>query len=330
MRTDLQSSPRNRRSAFRSARAGALAALAFLVAQSFAAHALAAPSVPIRLRAAAASYNQIFLTWTDMSPDEAGFRVERADNASGPWTEIATTRANASSYLDAGLAPRSTYFYRIRSFDLVGSSGYSDVARSRTRPAPRDVLPPTAPAQLAAVTGAECDQVNLSWTASTDNGRSGLLGYNVYGPSGLVRLVRAPATATSIADLPPSATFSFAVAAVDNAGNESALSPAASAATRPDCTGSGGAYRWSSAYGGTSSAGSAGVALGVDRLANIVLAVSQRGSIDYGGGPLTSLGSSDVAVTKFTAGGTLLWSKIYGGVSDQVPTSIAVDGAGDL
>jgi acid phosphatase type 7 len=86
-----------------------------------------------------------------------------------------------------------------------------------------DTTPPTAPGNLTA-TAASPGQVNLSWTASTDN--VGVAGYKVYRNGTFV----ATTTATSYADTTavPSTTYSYTVTAFDAAGN---LSPASNAAT---------------------------------------------------------------------------------------------------
>jgi len=70
------------------------------------------------------------------------------------------------------------------------------------------------------VAAASCSQINLSWAASTDTGGSGLSGYYIY--RGGVFLKQVAGTSTSDASLAASTSYSYAVSAVDNAGNESA------------------------------------------------------------------------------------------------------------
>src|SRR5438552_12390134 len=98
-----------------------------------------------------------------------------------------------------------------------------------TRP---DRYSPTVPTGLTA-SSASCSQINLAWTASTDTGGSGLKGYNVYRNGVFVKQV-APATSTPDTGLAASTAYSYAVAALDNAGNQSATSIPASAST-PAC-----------------------------------------------------------------------------------------------
>src|SRR5439155_7809452 len=94
-----------------------------------------------------------------------------------------------------------------------------------TRP---DRYSPTVPTGLRA-TAASCSQINLAWTASTDTGGSGLKGYNVYRNGVFVKQVLAPPTADT--GMAASTAYSYAVAALDNAGNQSATSIPASAST---------------------------------------------------------------------------------------------------
>jgi len=94
-----------------------------------------------------------------------------------------------------------------------------------SHPAP-DTTPPSAPTGLTA-TAASSSQINLSWTASTDN--VAVTGYLVYrGPT----LVGSP-TATSYSDtgLSASTSYSYTVKATDAAANLSAASNTASATT---------------------------------------------------------------------------------------------------
>ena len=88
-------------------------------------------------------------------------------------------------------------------------------------------ISPTVPAGLAATPASET-QINLSWTASTDN--VGVTGYKVYRNS---VLVGSPTTTNySNTGLTASTTYSYTVAACDAAGNCSAQSSAVSATTQ--------------------------------------------------------------------------------------------------
>lgn len=96
-----------------------------------------------------------------------------------------------------------------------------------------DVQSPTIPAGVVAV-AASSGQVDLGWTASTDN--SGVVArYNVFRDGVNVGMSSAPAY--SDADLKPATSYRYTVTAVDPAGNESGQSAAASVTTVSHGTG---------------------------------------------------------------------------------------------
>jgi hypothetical protein len=55
-----------------------------------------------------------------------------------------------------------------------------------------------------------------------------------------------------------------------------------------------------------------GYAVNVDAAGNIVVTGTASGSVDFGGGTMTSVGTgSDLVVATFDGGGTLRWAKIF-------------------
>ncbi|MDZ7586370.1 MAG: fibronectin type III domain-containing protein, partial [Patescibacteria group bacterium] len=95
-------------------------------------------------------------------------------------------------------------------------------------PVPGDTTPPTAPANLTAQ-AVSSSQINLSWTASTDN--VGVTGYNIYRNNAKVATIPASSTSYGEADLLPATTYSYYVKAFDGAGNVSPSSNTATATT---------------------------------------------------------------------------------------------------
>jgi N-acetylmuramoyl-L-alanine amidase len=92
-----------------------------------------APSAPSGLAATALSSSQIRLTWTDNSGIEDNYRIERATAAGGPWTQIASTGANVTTFTNSSLTGGTTYYYRVRAFDThLGNSAYSGTANATT------------------------------------------------------------------------------------------------------------------------------------------------------------------------------------------------------
>ncbi len=122
------------------------------------------PNVPLNLTATPVSQTQINLTWTDNSTNETGFKIERKTGAFGTYSQIASLGANSTSYADnTGLIANTTYYYRIRAYNLGGDSLYSDEANATTLP-----LPPNAPTNLAAVTTSSSSIV-LTWVDKSNN-----------------------------------------------------------------------------------------------------------------------------------------------------------------
>ena len=149
-----------------------------------------APTAPSGLTATAAGATQINLSWTASTDNVGvtGYRVERCQGASCVnFVQIATP--TGVSHADSGLTANTTYRYRVRATDAAGLlSGYSNIASATTAAAP-DTQAPTAPSGLTA-TAAGATQINLSWTASTDNvGVTGLPGRALSGR--VVRQLRA-------------------------------------------------------------------------------------------------------------------------------------------
>jgi len=84
------------------------------------------PAAPTALNAVSMA-NKGFLTWTDNSNNELGFKIERKTGA-GAFVEIAQQGANATTYLDAAVVVGTTYTYRVRAFNSAGDSAYTNEA----------------------------------------------------------------------------------------------------------------------------------------------------------------------------------------------------------
>jgi chitodextrinase len=192
------------------------------------------PTAPSNLTATAASSSQINLSWTASTDNVGvtGYLVERCEGAAcNNFTQIAAPAA--SNFNDTGLTASTSYSYRARATDAAGNlSAYSNTATATTS-AGADTTPPTAPSNLTA-TAASSSQINLSWTASTDN--VGVTGYRVERCEGAAcnnfAQIAAP-TATTFNDtgLTASTSYSYRARATDAAGNLSTYSNVASATT---------------------------------------------------------------------------------------------------
>ena len=92
------------------------------------------PGAPSNLLARARSQTQIAVRWTDNSSNESGFKIERcAGVGCTDFVQIATVGANVKTFTDSGLVTKTSYLYRVRAYNDVGDSAYSNTAGARTR-----------------------------------------------------------------------------------------------------------------------------------------------------------------------------------------------------
>lgn len=145
------------------------------------------------------------------------------DLDSGKYTELEYVITATDDAEDAAV-----YEFRV-TYDGVVLDSYpvTPTWTIGTPPAPPDTTAPSVPANLAA-TAVSQSQINLSWSASTDD--TGVTNYLIYRDGSLVATL---GNVTSYADtgLTPSTLYSYTVSARDAATNESAQSSSASATT---------------------------------------------------------------------------------------------------
>jgi chitodextrinase len=193
-----------------------------------------APTAPASLTATAASSTQVGLSWPAATDNVGvtGYQVERCQGAScTTFAPLATVGAGVTTYNDTNLAPSTTYRYRVRATDAAGNLGaYSAVATATTQGVP-DTTAPSVPNGLSG-TGTSISQINLSWTAATDN--VGVTGYKVYRNGAQVGTSATNSFQNS--GLAVNTSYSYTVSAYDAAGNNSAQSTAVSVSTLPDTT----------------------------------------------------------------------------------------------
>jgi hypothetical protein len=89
------------------------------------------PLAPAELGVQALSATGTLLSWTDV-PNESGYKVERSLASGGNYSLIANLAANTLTYADAGLAPGTSYYYRIGASNDAGDGPPSNEASART------------------------------------------------------------------------------------------------------------------------------------------------------------------------------------------------------
>ncbi len=175
------------------------------------------PTVPTNLNAVAISGTQVDLTWTASTDNigVTGYKIYRDS------VEIDTS--TTPSYSDTTCTSMTTYSYRVSAYDAASNESGLSTADVVTTP---DSAPPTVPTNLSA-TAISQTQINLSWTASTDN--VGVTGYNVYRDGDYLTTVAG--ASCSDTNCVANTLYTYQVTAFDAAGNESGLSTQASATT---------------------------------------------------------------------------------------------------
>ncbi|MBW2735199.1 MAG: hypothetical protein JRH20_22685 [Deltaproteobacteria bacterium] len=89
-----------------------------------------------------------------------------------------------------------------------------------------------------------------------------------------------------------------------------------------------GILRWWKILGGLGIDAVRGLAIDTD--GNITLAGSFEGTVDLGGGSVTSTGQEDIFVTSFSSTGAHRWQQALGGASSDFGYSVAVDASGNV
>ncbi|MHB8873510.1 MAG: Ig-like domain-containing protein [Myxococcaceae bacterium] len=82
------------------------------------------------------------LVWTFSGAAPAGFRVERAPSAQGPFQQAGVVDGTVTSWVDHGLTNGATYFYRVTALDVFGNASPPSAVVSGT---PLDTEAPAAP-----------------------------------------------------------------------------------------------------------------------------------------------------------------------------------------
>ena len=139
------------------------------------------PDAPSNLTATVVFNFQINVSWQDNSSQEDGFKIERKTGAGGTYAQVGTVGANSTGYQDAGLTCETDYYYRVRSYNAMGSSGYTGEVDAATG------VCPAAPTNLQATT-VSASRIDLAWSDNSSD-ESGFLVERKRGAGGVYRLI---------------------------------------------------------------------------------------------------------------------------------------------
>jgi hypothetical protein len=95
------------------------------------------------------SVGQVLLNWTDNANNEDGFTIERCTGAGcSNFAPLPGVGPNVTMYADTSVAPLTTYRFRVRAFNALGPSNYTNVVDATT---PATPPPPPSPFTFRAV-----------------------------------------------------------------------------------------------------------------------------------------------------------------------------------
>lgn len=176
---------------------------------------LTTPAVPARptgLVASALSPTAVQLRWTDRANNEDGYRVEMRSGTDA-FTEVAQLAANTTLTQVSDLTEVTLYTFRVRAFNALGPSAYSNEATATTQ---RGV--PAAPTGLN-VTTTGSRVLRLGWSDNSTNETGYQVQYHVAG-SNTVRRINLPKNSrtATLGPLTPNTSYVITVAAYNERG----------------------------------------------------------------------------------------------------------------
>jgi uncharacterized protein YjdB/fibronectin type 3 domain-containing protein len=117
-----------------------------------------APSTPEELAASTGNTSSVELSWKAVE-EASGYNIYRASALDGNFAKITAQPLVDSKYIDAGLAPGSSYYYKVSAVNANGESDLSTAVRGRTSsvvdpgPTPEPTTPVTTPSPSPVPTG---------------------------------------------------------------------------------------------------------------------------------------------------------------------------------
>lgn len=123
------------------------------------------PLAPTNLTGTASGTGQqATISWKDNAFNEVGFKIERCQGMNCTnFLQIGTRTTNVTSFLNTGLTPNSFYRFRVRAYNGVGNSAYTNVLNLDT------TIKPGTPSNLRATLYYTGNQVTVYWQDNANN-----------------------------------------------------------------------------------------------------------------------------------------------------------------
>jgi fibronectin type 3 domain-containing protein len=245
------------------------------------------PPAPTGLTATAVSSTQISLVWVDNSFNETGFKIERSTATSG-WAQIGTTGTNVATFSSTGLAASTTYSFRVRSTNTAGDSGYSNTASATTTSG-------------TGGTGAYVWSKDFGGTGAFDSAIPWSLAVDDLGELAIAGTIENNVNLGTGALTSAGSTDIFVAKYASN-----------------------GTPLWVKKIG--SSLGDVGKAVAIDGTGSVYVTGYFRGTVDFGGGPVSTT-STSAFLAKYSSTGLHQWSKKLSTPTSGLDegTSLAID-----
>jgi mono/diheme cytochrome c family protein len=180
------------------------------------------PDMAIEPGAVATSQSSLLLSWTLPTQSVSEIKIERATNASGPFSAITSLTTALTSFTDGGLSAATTYYYQITLNNLSGSSPLSSVFSGTTM-----AYPPLSPSSLGA-TAISSSQIDLTWTDSSSDETGFILERSLIsgGTYSFIAILSTNMTSYSDTSLSALTTYYYRVSATNSGGSSSASNSA--------------------------------------------------------------------------------------------------------
>jgi len=187
------------------------------------------PAAPDSAAAVPLSSSRIALSWADRSENEDGFKIHRRQSGTSNWVWLTTVPGNTTTYEDTGLPEDTKFYYRLKAYNPVGESAYSNTAQARTAQNPP--APPGAPSAVAL----SASEIEIRWADNSYNEDGFRLDRRRSGYSAWSALA-APTDATAYLDtaLRAETKYYYKVTATHaGVGDSATIGPASAITARP-------------------------------------------------------------------------------------------------